>query len=345
MSKGTQNVLILHGDDSYTIDSAVQEMVQKARAAGQDGIADMNIIHLDGKTSGFGEIESAVMTLPFFGGKRLVILNHFMQIRKSKEKGFQKQFLEMLDAIPETTVLMIIIEDEFISKRRGWDFYEGKFWLKKWAESEINDHCLAKTCQLPSDREMPRWIEKHARELDGKISPRAASELAALVGSDTWQAHQELNKLLTFVNFARLIEPDDVQELVTYGGQTDIFQLVDDMAEGRTKQAQHMLHMLLEQDSPNAIFPMIVRQFRLLTMAREVLDEGGSEGDIASKMKQHPYVAGKLNRQARLFSKTQLNQIYHHLLKIDEETKSSGMPLDVSMDLLLFEIQSFAKSH
>ena len=83
---------------------------------------------------------------------------------------------------------------------------------------------------------------------------------------------------------------------------------------------------------------MIVRQFRLLLLTREIMDHNGMEADIARRLKLHPFVARKISAQARRFSQNQLDTIYRLLLEIDSETKTGVMSVDINVDLLIAEI-------
>jgi DNA polymerase III delta subunit len=49
----------------------------------------------------------------------------------------------------------------------------------------------------------------------------------------------------------------------------------------------------------------------------------------------HPFVAGKVSRQARQFSLPTLEVIYHRLLEIDLAIKTSQMTGELALDTLL----------
>jgi hypothetical protein len=49
-------------------------------------------------------------------------------------------------------------------------------------------------------------------------------------------------------------------------------------------------------------------------------------------------VATKVTNQARRFSLVSLESIYHRLLEIDEDAKTSRVPLDLSLDLLVADL-------
>jgi DNA polymerase-3 subunit delta len=299
----------------------------------------MNILHVDAGSTKIQEIESAIMVISFFSlGNRLVILENLARNRQIKDKAFQEKLLKLLTNIPETTQVIIPIYDTLISKSRGWEIYKKSFFLAKWAQKDGHPITYVKEYQLPSDREMPRWIQDHAKNLKGKFDTHAAASLASLVGTDTAIAHQEIIKCLTYVNYARPVEEMDVHQLVSYGGVANIFDMVDAMAQGQARTAQKLYHRLLEESLPQEIFAMVIRQFRLLIMAREILNQGGNQKDIADRTGQHPYVAGKIEAQARRFEMEELEAIYRRLLEIDYAAKSSGMPLNTSIDLLIYDL-------
>jgi DNA polymerase-3 subunit delta len=85
---------------------------------------------------------------------------------------------------------------------------------------------------------------------------------------------------------------------------------------------------------------MIVRQFRLLILAREHLDEGGSPKEIGKAIGVHPYVGEKLAGQVRAFSIEQLETIYHYLLETDVGIKTGKVDSVLALDLLIAGISS-----
>jgi len=82
---------------------------------------------------------------------------------------------------------------------------------------------------------------------------------------------------------------------------------------------------------------MVVRQFRLLILAREVLDAGGKEADVVRQLKIHPYVGGKITLQARRFRMETLEAVYHRLLELDEAWKTGVMDGDLALNTFAAE--------
>jgi DNA polymerase-3 subunit delta len=83
---------------------------------------------------------------------------------------------------------------------------------------------------------------------------------------------------------------------------------------------------------------MVIRQFRLLLQAREMLDEHATTLDVQNTLGLRDFVAQKVCNQARRFSMPALESIYHKLLEIDEGVKTSQVPLDLALDTLIVEL-------
>ena len=183
---------------------------------------------------------------------------------------------------------------------------------------------------------MPDWIIKEAATKNCRIKPDAAAELAQYVGNDTRLAALEIEKLSLYVGGTRPVEIEDVMALSTSTSSATIWNLVDAIGQKNPHRAMLLFHQLLEtKDVQFEIFPMIIRQFRLLLMAREVLDARGDEGMIIRELGVAPYVARNLNKQAASFSMPKLEKIYYQLMKIEEDSKSGGGDLEVAIDSLI----------
>jgi DNA polymerase III delta subunit len=74
---------------------------------------------------------------------------------------------------------------------------------------------------------------------------------------------------------------------------------------------------------------MVIRQFRLLIQAQAALEEGK---EIATVLNLPKFVAQKITSQARSFSASELERIYHELLTIDISVKNSTIYLDAALE-------------
>jgi len=337
MAAEKPTVYILRGDDREQIESRLHDFSARL---GEPDMAEMNTSHLEGKSTSLNELRSAALAIPFLTERRLVIVEDALQpfAGRGKEKD-REAFTTLLESLPQTTALVLVIPDSR-KYRRGafeWETLKEKHWLSKWAGQHA-EQVMTLDCALPTDAEMAQWVRAKAAELGGSLTPAAVSTLVEYVGNNTQRAAQEITKLLTYVNFERPADDDDVRRLTAQEQQASIFDMVDSIGNRDGRQAVKTLHILLEDSDPLPLFGMIVRQFRLMLQAREILDAGGSQADISRQLKQHSYVAQKISGQARQFSLPALEAIYHQLLQIDVDGKSGGMDVGLALDVLIAKL-------
>ncbi|MBV6397535.1 MAG: putative protein YqeN [Anaerolineales bacterium] len=312
--------LLLYGTDEFAI---ARRLSKISSETDKDG---MNTSRFEARLTSDEELNNAVNSMPFLSDKRLVFLANPSQKYGAGEP--RKKFMEFLDRIPPTTELILF---ETVEKKEA-----EKHWLVKWAAKSRD--AKAEALMAPTTRDMTGWIVNEMKHQGGKISSEAAGKLAGLAGADTRQAAQEIAKLLAYVNWARPVEVTDVEAVCVSTAEVDIFAFVDSLATGNAQQAQSMLRKMLEEQDAFAIFPMIVRQFRLLIQTREIVEARGMVQDVIEMLHVHPFVAGKIFQQAGRFTMKSLEAIYRRLLKMDEAAKTGIMPLDLSLEMFVVEL-------
>jgi DNA polymerase III subunit delta len=321
-------IYILHGDDDYKMEHIVQKL---CAGVGSGDQASLNITHLDGKQASLEDISTAAATLSFFdSGRRLVILSNPLA-KFNKDKKSQERFCSLMDSLPPTTCLVLLILD---GKERGdWQLMpeKKKNWLREWLV-KAKGRAKFEACLQPRLGDMPGLIVRQAKELKGEINPEAARLLASHTGSDTRMAFQEVNKLLTYVDFKREVEVKDVELLSVEGGPVSIFDMVDALGSGNHKTALHHLHSLLELEDASMLFSMIVRQFRLLLQVHEIRDGGGNAAQVQKEFGVPEFVGRKLIGQAERFSMQELETIYKRLCAIDVGVKTGEIAMEVALD-------------
>jgi DNA polymerase-3 subunit delta len=318
------NLYFLFGNDEFAITRKLKEFDSDFT---DPTSADMNTARLEARSMDENDLNNAVNAMPFLAKRRLVLLAN--PSSKYNQPATRKKFLEFIQKSPETTRVVMY---EAVEPKEA-----EKHWLMKWAEK--NDKLIqTKAFMLPRLKEMTGWIINETKNQGGQIEPRAAEMLKDMVGVDTRQAGMEIAKLLAYVNWARPVKVEDVEAVCIVTSQQSVFDFVDALANGNGKTAQHLLHRLLETEDDFSLWGMVVRQFRLLIQAREILDGRGNQNDVARALSVHPFVAEKTTQQAARFSVESLENIYHRLLKIDEGVKTSQVTLDLALDTLVVEL-------
>jgi DNA polymerase-3 subunit delta len=318
------NLYFLFGNDEFAITRRLKDFESDFT---DPTSADMNTARLDARTVSDNDLNNAINAMPFLAKRRLVLLSN--PSAKYNNASSRKKFLEYIEKAPDTTRLVLY---ESVEPKEA-----EKHWLNKWAEK--NDKLIqTKAYMLPRLKEMTGWIVNETKKQEGQIEPRAAEMLKDMVGVDTRQAGMEIAKLLAYVNWKRPINTNDVEAVCIVTSQQSVFDFVDALSNGNGKSAQHLLYRLLESEDPFSLWGMVVRQFRLLMQAREILDGRGNKDDVARALGVHPFVAEKTTQQAGRFSIEALEYIYRKLLAIDEGVKTGHVTLELALDTLVMEL-------
>jgi DNA polymerase-3 subunit delta len=334
----TRNIHILHGDDGFSLNRRIKEMLS---TAGDPAEVDMNTTRLDGKQASFEDIQTAAATLPFFGGARWIIVDSALtKIDKSRTD----KFIKLLDGLPPTNHLILTIEDHPRWRKDAagkwmqvWETLHEAHWLMKWA-AEHAEQVEVLAFALPDEKVMDAWVSAEVKRQGGSIDAEAAHEMTIHVGNETSIASQEITKLLTYVNYARAITARDVIELVSAEGSADVFVMLDALVEGRTQLAQGLMHRLLEEEPPEVILGAISHRFRQLIQVREALDAREDLKVLVERKVIFNNQVGKYTNQARRFSMAQFEAVYHRLLEIDIKSKTTFGEMDTDLEMLVLEI-------
>jgi DNA polymerase-3 subunit delta len=327
MAETPPTIYLLYGNHDLAFSEFVLRLREKM---GEPSTANMNIDTFTPSNFNLANFQQVCASFPFLSRRRLVILEQPTQ--QSSDEQIKDPFFALLESLPETTALILIENVDFKSTK-------GKIPKKlsdliHWLENH-QPSAYIKRFEIPHGPHFVRWIRQLVHELGGEIEPHAAQLLAEFVNEDPHLTLQECSKLLDYVNYERPIEVEDIEKCTPFQRQSDVFAMVDAIGQRNGSQALQWLRQLLQDDSPIYAFGMIVRQFRLLLLTKEVQVK---RQDPKDALHLHPYVAGKIIAQAKNFSLEDLQKIYHHLKEIDLASKIGQDDLEVSLERFVAQL-------
>lgn len=340
-----KNLHFIRGNDVFSVELHTQSIL---RALGADFDASMNLSRLDGKLSTLDEISLSATALPFFGSQRMVIVASAAALA---EKSKAEKAGRLLESIPPTTHLVLILEDrqkwrkdEGGKWQQYWETFNPDHWLSRWAAGHENAEFL--DAPLPDLRDMPAWVTREAKRQGGQFSADAAAELSQHTGNDTGIASQEIAKLLMYVNFARAVNVEDVIECVSVEGSADTFKMLDMLMAGKKKEAQAMMHQLLEDSQPEMILGALAHRFRQVLQVRAALDAGEDVAALAKSRVIFSNQVGEYTQAARRYPLEKLSEIFDRLLQMDvqnkmwdENSQLDEIQVDLKTNLELFVME------
>jgi DNA polymerase-3 subunit delta len=201
--------------------------------------------------------------------------------------------------------------------------------VKEWGEVHNFDQ--------PTGKALVEWVVGHAKRLGLDLPEDVARNLIDRCSGEKMRLTSELEKLALYVG-GDTATREDVEELSPPDVQSNIFAFVDSLAAGDRGRALKLLEDLISTgEPPLRVTYMVRRQFGLVARARALFDGGASQREVASELKVPPFVARKLEEQARGLGEDDLERALALVLDLERGLKGGsdlGDELQVELAVL-----------
>ena len=193
--------------------------------------------------------------------------------------------------------------------------------------------------EQPTSRELVRWLVGHAKKLGLDLPEDVAKSLSDRCSGDKMRLINEMEKLALYVGEGRAAS-EDVEALSPPDVQSNIFAFVDSLAAGERGRALGLLEDLISiGEPPLRVTYMVRRQFELVSRARALLERGASQREVASELKVPPFVARKLEEQARRLGEEDLERALALVLDLERGLKGgSDLDEEVQVELAVLKL-------
>ena len=343
---------LLHGDSQSTDAHGIRERLDVLlKGIPREGNLNFTTYDLADSGTSFMEIVSSTLTIPFLGGKRVVVAKNAKVIDKSfrkpepdPESGAEEDVeenipksqesllraVEQLKSLPDNALLILVEEDGHLDGRTS--FYRA---LK---DAGCDIETFKQMWFDPASgniRDAVDFIQHEASVLGIRPDHKVAQTFAYRVGPNRSNIVNELKKLAAYVGPGNSPSIEDVEAVVTECYEAGIFSMVDYLGQGNTAMALKELDDLMDRGAAAPyILTMIVRQIRLIALVREVLprpefsrlDWKEQPKAIGSELGEHPFVITKVLKQERTFKQFRYSQITELFMETDVHIKRGTMP-------------------
>jgi DNA polymerase-3 subunit delta len=298
-------VVCVVGDESFLVDRALAEIREEALAGGDPGL---NSQTFEAPAATPAEVVNAARTLPFLGGRRLVVV-------KSAERWSADDWKVLLPYLgsPNPTTCLV-----FVALQLDKRLTATKALLKAARVVE---------CARPKERDLPAWARRLVQDAGLQVDARILDALVLRVGPDLQLLAREIEKLRIFAGEGGRVALEDVEALVGETRATTVFAFCDALGVRNLGKALGGLRKLLHlgEPAPRLLF-MVVRHFRHLWVGRELLERGGRPDPraAASAMGVPPFAAENVLRQARGWQQEDLREAFGRFVQADLGLKSGA---------------------
>ncbi len=316
-SQQVPELIFLYGQESYLVQKAARSVREAVLPEGQD---DFNDNQFYGKDVTAELILEAAMTYPVFAEKRLVTVKDAHQLPAAE---LEKLLPYLQNPVPQTCLLFIA--DKIDNRRKFFQQFKKNGTLVEFKPL--------------SEREVPRYIRHLLSQGEVRISADGLDLFCSMMDGNLHEVHAELDKLLTYIGSATLIEVKDVQAVVSRGRAENIFELGNAVGRGDVAKALTLVMRLSAAgEAPLKILSLLTRHFRQLWKVREMQVQNYPEKEIAKVAGVPFFVVADMIRQGKKFSRNDFYRAFELFLETDLAMKSSGADAEALLDSLILRL-------
>ncbi len=256
-------------------------------------------------------------TLPMFGHRRLVMVQHIENWAKDQ----QKLLLAYIQKPIPTACLALTL-----------DHAKGMEKLEAAVEAV---GIVVKFASL-TEWDAPRWLQNRARGQGKQLTPKAAAFLTEWVGLDEQALGQELEKVILFTGESATIDLAEVQEVASFQRHFSSFEMMRLVGQKDTSRALTALsQLLLAGEAPLAILGLLARQVRLIWQVKDGMERGMGTSELGRCLNLYPKILNQYVDQARAFSQVRLEEFHEAIRTSDVLLKSSGVSPEMILESLI----------
>ena len=337
-------IAIFYGKDGFSAQEALAALKAELDT---DGLLAESTERVAGRGARPEELLALFHTMPFLSAHRLIVVDGLLARfevsggrrgrrgrRRSEEEGGLgpwQSFIEGLASEEETATTLVFMDDELTGDNPM---------LAALKQLQPSPRVQEFRPMKPSD--VAGWIVRRAERYGATLEGRAVAALTALVGNQLWTLDSEIQKLEVHAS-GRAVTEDDVRSLVSLAREPNVFAMVDAVIEGRGRDATELLTRLLaESESPQRLLGVVARQYRLLLLTKELLEQRIRPAEISSRLRVQGFVVQRLLKQAPAYTVERVRRAYRLLLGADLSIKRGVYDDETALHLLIAELAALA---
>ncbi len=285
-----------------------------------------NFHRLTSETFDMQSFGDAVENLPMMAESTFVQVDD-VDIFKLNE-GDRNKMVEILSDIPDyCTVVFTYLTVAWKPDKR----------LKKLWEAADRHGSMVEFAKQ-NQRDLIAWVTRHFASQKKRISADLCAYLIDITGGTMTALGGEIDKICAYSG-AEDICKADIDAVTEPVLDAVVFQMTDLLGEGRYAQALLKLQQLLKmQQEPLAILGAVGGQFRKISAARTLMDNGKNAGHLQRLYGIPDYPARKIMEAARRFQPEFCRKAAELILETDYQMKTSFDDSERLLELLILRL-------
>lgn len=313
-------VYLFYGEEQHLCRRAVAAVKRKLLP---EGTEEWNCEQLDGKEVAPEDIVAVANTLPFMTQRKVVVVaetplfqsrqatgtNSRQDGQEESKDGREDALLTYLASPNPSTCLVFTTANSVDARKKLFKAVE--------KVGRVVEFSPLKGAALNE------WVKSTVQERGKVIEPEALEYLLATAGNHLSLLEHELDKVCLYLGREKTITLPALREVVSRTIEAGVFDLVDALgAKNPTRAIRLLREMFLLGEQPVPVALMLARQVRLMLQAKVLTAKGCRGEQLAAAMQVHPFVARKVQAQARNFQEAELERAIEQFLELDVSLKS-----------------------
>jgi DNA polymerase-3 subunit delta len=298
-------VVFLWGEESWLIDEAIHHMEVIALDP-QAREFDRDVLY--GDEAEAQAIVTAAQTLPWLGTRRLVLVRQAEALPRAADPALVAYCKQ-----PSPSTSLIVTAQRAEASRALFALLLKLPWAVRFRRL--------------LGREVAVWIEQRVMARGCRITSDAVAALVEAVGNDLQLLANEIDKLVTYVGPAPIIDIENVMALTGDTRETSAFELARLLSVGELAEALRSWGKFASRgEYPGLALGAITHHVRQLWRIKLAQRAGASPERLASELNIPAFTVRQLSAQAAACEPERLRQWLEALLEADQMLKRSGLP-------------------
>lgn len=312
MPKPKASVLLLHGDERFTVDERARATLEEWR---QELVSDFGLETMDGSGLQPARLQDAVLQAPFLDPYRVVFVR---MVAANRAEGLAAA----LASVPTTTRLLITIAGRIGSSN-------------KLARAVMAAGGLVEEHSHLKGRALTEWATRRAVEKHG-LTAAIAAQVVRASPADLSVIDSELTKIAAYKASGAKLTAEAISELLAGGREDEIFRLTDNLLPRPTPQALEIARNLTRSGlQPTSVAYRMARHYALVLEVKARQERGETLSQVQDDLPEHRFVVQKAFDAAQQASGERLEAALRRIRDYEWEVKSGQVDADLGLDVLL----------
>lgn len=328
IEKGKINpIYIITGEETYLLDKVLEIIIQTFMTTEQRAI---NLLNIDGKTSGFEDLKASCETLPLMSQRRITVLRSPEYLVDKEAEA--AELLEYIKTLGDHQLLVINDRENKIKKNTKLYRYLSKIGS-------------AVSFERIKGKDLSDWITSQLKNNGKDISYsdlnyfiQQSSYSSRNITMNLYDLENEIKKLCDFSTGKR-ISKSTLDMVLIKTLDKNIFDFLGAVGRKDPDKAMDVFNEIYQMNEPvPKILFMISRQFRLLLGYVVYKNKGYSTAEIQDKLKIKPYEFSKISAQGNRMNPKRIRAILEDILETDKKLKTTSTNQRLEMEMLIIRL-------